>query len=93
MIQGWAREAGEDCTVEFRIRDCKSPVMCTDDSDPWWRAFSSACTQRYIGSLALLLSLPFAYCSGMKVEKEIFPAATDSQVIRPVSSSPSKPVM
>ncbi len=48
MIQGWAREAGEDCTVEFRIRDSKSPVVSTDESDPWWRAFSSACKQRYV---------------------------------------------
>ena len=47
MIQGWAREAGEDCTVEFRIRASKSPVVSTDESDPWWRAFSSACKHRY----------------------------------------------
>uniref|UniRef100_A0A8C8DPL3 N-acyl-aliphatic-L-amino acid amidohydrolase n=1 Tax=Oryzias sinensis TaxID=183150 RepID=A0A8C8DPL3_9TELE len=40
-------------------------ITSTDDTDPWWSAFSAA-------------------CKNMTLEKEIFPAATDSRFIRAV---------
>ena len=43
MIQGWMDEAGEGCTIDFYQKSPKFPMTSTDDSDPWWRAFSSAC--------------------------------------------------
>ncbi len=43
MVEGWVREAGEDCTIDFFTKNVKSPVVCTDDTDPWWSAFSGAC--------------------------------------------------
>jgi len=46
MIKGWMKEAGDDCTLEFRHQAGKSPVVSTDESDPWWRAFSSACKKQ-----------------------------------------------
>ena len=45
-LKQWAKEAGEDCTISFFAKNVKSPVVCTDDSDPWWRAFSSACAKQ-----------------------------------------------
>ena len=45
-LKQWAKEAGEDCTISFHAKNVKSPVVSTDDSDPWWRAFSSACAKQ-----------------------------------------------
>ena len=45
-VKQWAKEAGEDCTITFHAKNVKSPVVCTDDSDPWWRAFSSGCAKQ-----------------------------------------------
>ncbi|CAI7988732.1 Aminoacylase-1 [Geodia barretti] len=65
MVQGWLDEAGEGCTLKFIQESPKYPMTSTDDSDPWWRAFSTTCDKH-----------------SLKLEKEIFPAGTDSRYLR-----------
>uniref|UniRef100_A0A8C4HJE2 N-acyl-aliphatic-L-amino acid amidohydrolase n=1 Tax=Dicentrarchus labrax TaxID=13489 RepID=A0A8C4HJE2_DICLA len=67
QIKDWCKEAGEDVTYEFAQKHMNQNVTSTEENDPWWIAFSSACK-------AMNLTL----------EKEIFPAATDSRFIRAV---------
>lgn len=43
MVQGWLDEAGEGCTLKFIQESPKYPMTSTDDSDLWWRAFSTTC--------------------------------------------------
>uniref|UniRef100_A0A665THG6 N-acyl-aliphatic-L-amino acid amidohydrolase n=1 Tax=Echeneis naucrates TaxID=173247 RepID=A0A665THG6_ECHNA len=64
QIKQWCKEAGEDITYKFAQKHMNQDVTSTEESDPWWSAFSGACK-------AML-------------EKEIFPAATDSRFIRAV---------
>uniref|UniRef100_A0A8C6TDU6 N-acyl-aliphatic-L-amino acid amidohydrolase n=1 Tax=Neogobius melanostomus TaxID=47308 RepID=A0A8C6TDU6_9GOBI len=56
---------GEILSLGFKHMD--QNMTSTEDSDPWWSAFSSACKEM-----------------NMVLEKEIFPAATDSRFIRAV---------
>uniref|UniRef100_A0A672YE07 Peptidase M20 dimerisation domain-containing protein n=1 Tax=Sphaeramia orbicularis TaxID=375764 RepID=A0A672YE07_9TELE len=67
QIQQWCKEAGEDVTYEFAQKHMNQNVTSTEESDPWWSAFSAACKEM-----------------NMTLEKEIFPAATDSRFIRAV---------
>ncbi|KAG9330321.1 hypothetical protein JZ751_025683 [Albula glossodonta] len=67
QIQRWCSQAGEGITYQFAQKHDNQDVTCTEDSDPWWRTFSTTCK-------ALNMSL----------QKEIFPAATDSRFIRAV---------
>ena len=46
MIQGWMDEAGDGCTMEVVQLNPKFPMTSTEDSDPWWRAFSTACNKQ-----------------------------------------------
>uniref|UniRef100_A0A8C7AB17 N-acyl-aliphatic-L-amino acid amidohydrolase n=1 Tax=Neovison vison TaxID=452646 RepID=A0A8C7AB17_NEOVI len=43
QLQGWCRAAGEGVTFEFAQKWTEPRVTSTDDSDPWWAAFSGAC--------------------------------------------------
>lgn len=67
QIKKWCEEAGHDVTYKFAQKHMDQNVTSTEDSDPWWRAFNTACNEM-----------------NMKLEKEIFPAATDSRFIRAV---------
>uniref|UniRef100_A0A673T9R0 N-acyl-aliphatic-L-amino acid amidohydrolase n=1 Tax=Suricata suricatta TaxID=37032 RepID=A0A673T9R0_SURSU len=40
QLQGWCQAAGEGVTFEFAQKWTESRVTSTDDSDPWWAAFS-----------------------------------------------------
>lgn len=46
MVQGWLDEAGEGCTLETVQASPRFPLTSTENSDPWWRAFSSACNKQ-----------------------------------------------
>ncbi|KAI4894419.1 hypothetical protein NFI96_030273, partial [Prochilodus magdalenae] len=65
QIKAWCAEAGEGITYEFAQKFIPQNTTSTEDSDPWWSAFSSTCK-----------------ALSMTLEKEIFPAATDSRFIR-----------
>ncbi|XP_036415205.1 aminoacylase-1-like [Colossoma macropomum] len=67
QIKAWCAEAGEGITYEFAQKFMHQNTTSTEDSDPWWKAFSSTCK-----------------ALNMTLEKEIFPAATDSRFIRAV---------
>uniref|UniRef100_A0A8C6W5D8 N-acyl-aliphatic-L-amino acid amidohydrolase n=1 Tax=Nannospalax galili TaxID=1026970 RepID=A0A8C6W5D8_NANGA len=43
QLQSWCREAGEGVTFEFAQKWTEPRMTCTDDSDPWWAAFSGVC--------------------------------------------------
>uniref|UniRef100_A0AAY3ZY80 N-acyl-aliphatic-L-amino acid amidohydrolase n=1 Tax=Denticeps clupeoides TaxID=299321 RepID=A0AAY3ZY80_9TELE len=43
QIKRWCREAGEDVTYEFAQKHMNQTVTSTDESDPWWHAFSCTC--------------------------------------------------
>ncbi|XP_008055992.1 aminoacylase-1 isoform X3 [Carlito syrichta] len=43
QLQGWCQAAGEGVTFEFAQKWTKPRVTPTDDSNPWWKAFSRAC--------------------------------------------------
>ena len=47
MVQGWLDEAGEGCTLKYLQSSPKIPMTPTNDSDPWWKAFSTACDKQY----------------------------------------------
>ncbi|XP_036850833.1 aminoacylase-1 isoform X2 [Manis javanica] len=40
QLQGWCQAAGEGVTFEFVQKWTEPRVTSTDDSDPWWAAFS-----------------------------------------------------
>uniref|UniRef100_A0A8C5APL0 N-acyl-aliphatic-L-amino acid amidohydrolase n=1 Tax=Gadus morhua TaxID=8049 RepID=A0A8C5APL0_GADMO len=67
QIKLWCKEAGEGITYEFAQKHMNQNVTSTEESDPWWNAFSTTCK-----------------AMNMVLEKEIFPAATDSRFIRAV---------
>uniref|UniRef100_A0A8C7DMU2 N-acyl-aliphatic-L-amino acid amidohydrolase n=1 Tax=Oncorhynchus kisutch TaxID=8019 RepID=A0A8C7DMU2_ONCKI len=67
QIKKWCKEAGEGITYEFAQKHMNQNLTSTDDSDPWWKTFSTTCK-----------------AMNMTLEKEIFPAATDSRFIRAV---------
>uniref|UniRef100_A0A3P8UJE9 N-acyl-aliphatic-L-amino acid amidohydrolase n=1 Tax=Cynoglossus semilaevis TaxID=244447 RepID=A0A3P8UJE9_CYNSE len=66
QIRRWCQEAGEDVTYKFAQKHMNQNITSTEESDPWWTAFSTACKDK------------------LTLEKEIFPAATDSRFIRAV---------
>ena len=43
QLQRWCQEAGEGVTFEFAQKFTEPRMTPTDDSDPWWAAFSGAC--------------------------------------------------
>uniref|UniRef100_A0A8C0MSB0 N-acyl-aliphatic-L-amino acid amidohydrolase n=2 Tax=Canis lupus familiaris TaxID=9615 RepID=A0A8C0MSB0_CANLF len=43
QLQGWCQAAGDGVTFDFAQKWTESRVTSTDDSDPWWAAFSGAC--------------------------------------------------
>uniref|UniRef100_A0A672KUQ8 N-acyl-aliphatic-L-amino acid amidohydrolase n=1 Tax=Sinocyclocheilus grahami TaxID=75366 RepID=A0A672KUQ8_SINGR len=64
-IKAWCKEAGEDVTYDFAQKHMDQNFTSTEESDPWWHAFSSTCK-----------------AMNVTLQKEIFPAATDSRFIR-----------
>ncbi|XP_030633122.1 aminoacylase-1 [Chanos chanos] len=67
QIKRWCKEAGEGITYKFAQKNMNQSTTSTEESDPWWNAFSSACK-----------------AMNMTLNKEIFPAATDSRFIRAI---------
>ncbi|XP_059795775.1 aminoacylase-1 [Balaenoptera ricei] len=43
QLQGWCQAAGQGVTFEFAQKWTEPRVTSTDDSDPWWAAFSGVC--------------------------------------------------
>uniref|UniRef100_A0A4W4E1K6 Peptidase M20 dimerisation domain-containing protein n=1 Tax=Electrophorus electricus TaxID=8005 RepID=A0A4W4E1K6_ELEEL len=43
QIEAWCKEAGEDVSYNFAQKFMHQNTTSTEDSDPWWRAFSSTC--------------------------------------------------
>ncbi|CAH3186824.1 unnamed protein product [Porites evermanni] len=64
-VKQWCVEAGEDVSYEILQKTGNAVLTSTSEDDPWWNAFSTACTKME-----------------MKIEKEIFSAATDSRFLR-----------
>ncbi|XP_032996549.1 aminoacylase-1 isoform X2 [Lacerta agilis] len=65
QLTAWCRAAGEGVSYEFHQKYTDQSVTSTEESDPWWKAFSGTCRDM-----------------NMKLQCEIFPAATDSRYIR-----------
>uniref|UniRef100_A0A8C1YBL2 Peptidase M20 dimerisation domain-containing protein n=1 Tax=Cyprinus carpio TaxID=7962 RepID=A0A8C1YBL2_CYPCA len=42
-IKAWCKEAGEDVTYDFAQKHMDQNFTSTEESDPWWHAFSSTC--------------------------------------------------
>uniref|UniRef100_A0A673MUI2 N-acyl-aliphatic-L-amino acid amidohydrolase n=1 Tax=Sinocyclocheilus rhinocerous TaxID=307959 RepID=A0A673MUI2_9TELE len=42
-IKAWCKVAGEDVTYDFAQKHMDQNFTCTEESDPWWHAFSSTC--------------------------------------------------
>lgn len=47
QLEQWVKQAGNDCSIEYNYQDLPSPIVSTDPSDPWWRAFSAACEKHH----------------------------------------------
>ncbi|KAL1782616.1 aminoacylase-1 [Sigmodon hispidus] len=45
QLQSWCQEAGEGVTFEFAQKFTEPRITHTDDSNPWWAAFSGACKE------------------------------------------------
>ncbi|XP_006892322.1 PREDICTED: aminoacylase-1 isoform X4 [Elephantulus edwardii] len=43
QLQSWCQAAGEGVTFEFAQKWTKPRITRTDNSDPWWAAFSGVC--------------------------------------------------
>ncbi|KAL8212340.1 UNVERIFIED_CONTAM: Aminoacylase-1A [Gekko kuhli] len=43
QLTAWCRAAGEGVTYEFRQKYTDQSMTSTEESDPWWKAFSSTC--------------------------------------------------
>ncbi|KAL2091275.1 hypothetical protein ACEWY4_013538 [Coilia grayii] len=43
QIKLWCQEAGEGITYKFAQKHMNQNTTSTDDSDPWWKVFSSTC--------------------------------------------------
>ncbi|XP_042304237.1 aminoacylase-1 [Sceloporus undulatus] len=43
QLTAWCRAAGEGVTYEFHQKYTDQSVTSTEESDPWWKAFSSTC--------------------------------------------------
>ncbi|KAM9132919.1 aminoacylase-1 isoform 1-T2 [Pangshura tecta] len=44
----WCRAAGEGVTYKFYQKYMDQTVTCTEESDPWWKAFSEACRDMHM---------------------------------------------
>uniref|UniRef100_A0A673MVX3 N-acyl-aliphatic-L-amino acid amidohydrolase n=1 Tax=Sinocyclocheilus rhinocerous TaxID=307959 RepID=A0A673MVX3_9TELE len=44
-IKAWCKVAGEDVTYDFAQKHMDQNFTCTEESDPWWHAFSSTCKE------------------------------------------------
>lgn len=66
-IKTWIKNAGEGISYEFTQKADTPQLTSTEDTDPWWKAFSGACKKL-----------------NMKIEKEVFPAGTDSRYLREI---------
>uniref|UniRef100_A0A3P8QFY4 N-acyl-aliphatic-L-amino acid amidohydrolase n=1 Tax=Astatotilapia calliptera TaxID=8154 RepID=A0A3P8QFY4_ASTCA len=45
QIKQWCKEAGEDVTYDFAQKHMNQNITSTDESDPWWNAFSASCKE------------------------------------------------
>uniref|UniRef100_A0A8C2TP59 N-acyl-aliphatic-L-amino acid amidohydrolase n=1 Tax=Coturnix japonica TaxID=93934 RepID=A0A8C2TP59_COTJA len=43
QVAAWCREAGDGVTYEFLQKCMDQHITSTEDSDPWWKAFSGVC--------------------------------------------------
>lgn len=43
QLTAWCRAAGEGVTYEFHQKYTDQSMTSTEESDPWWKAFSSTC--------------------------------------------------
>ncbi|PKK20415.1 aminoacylase 1 [Columba livia] len=46
QVAAWCRDAGDGVTYEFFQKCMDQNVTSTEESDPWWKAFSGACSVR-----------------------------------------------
>ncbi|XP_038626560.1 aminoacylase-1 [Tachyglossus aculeatus] len=44
QLRGWCQAAGDSVTYEFHQKWTEPRMTATDTSDPWWAAFSGACS-------------------------------------------------
>ncbi|MGH0177180.1 UNVERIFIED_CONTAM: hypothetical protein FKN15_074508 [Acipenser sinensis] len=44
QIQAWCQAAGEGITYQFAQKHMNQNLTSTEHTDPWWRAFSTACS-------------------------------------------------
>jgi len=66
QIKDWCEEAGNNVSFSFIQKTEKQKMTTHDDTSPWWRAFKSACCDKF----------------GVDIQTEVFPAATDSRFLR-----------
>ncbi|OCT83269.1 hypothetical protein XELAEV_18025806mg [Xenopus laevis] len=45
QLEGWCREAGDNITWEYHQKCMNERVTTPDDSNPWWKAFSTPCKE------------------------------------------------
>ncbi|KAM4722397.1 aminoacylase-1-like [Rhinophrynus dorsalis] len=45
MLEGWCQAAGDDVTWEYHQKCMSQNITSPDDSNPWWKAFSSPCKE------------------------------------------------
>ncbi|EMP33880.1 Aminoacylase-1 [Chelonia mydas] len=48
QLTAWCRAAGEGVTYKFYQKYMDQTVTCTEESDPWWKAFSGACRDMHM---------------------------------------------
>lgn len=89
-LQEWIGAVGGKCSLEFVLKDPPSGKTSIDLSDPWWKAFSSACSKQWVQGTCTLNMRWLSWFPPARnitsIETEIFSAATDSRYIRRVSS-------
>ncbi|XP_053577097.1 aminoacylase-1 isoform X2 [Bombina bombina] len=44
-IEGWCREAGDQVSWEYHQKNMDQGVTTPNDSNPWWKAFSTPCKE------------------------------------------------
>uniref|UniRef100_A0A2I3RLH2 N-acyl-aliphatic-L-amino acid amidohydrolase n=1 Tax=Pan troglodytes TaxID=9598 RepID=A0A2I3RLH2_PANTR len=79
QLQSWCQAAGEGVTLEFAQKWMHPQVTPTDDSNPWWAAFSRPPTPLLPAAPSLLPTSPTSLPPSF-----IMPAATDNRYIRAV---------
>ncbi|KAM4651667.1 aminoacylase-1-like isoform 2-T3 [Discoglossus pictus] len=45
QMEEWCQVAGEQVTLEFHLKTMDQKVTTPEDSNPWWRAFSTPCKE------------------------------------------------